>query len=573
MLSLVTVTVVISAAQAASSPEHQPYPLVLWSEGSGGVVLSSATHPIRALYGSQSSNVSGEVVGPPIHTLCVGASETWRGRIVLADDWIAPGCSMEQRARNIERSGALAVVFKGTEGVVFDWDGSDISKVRLAVIILSYKVYGDLAQAVDLHERNATWSTDFLRLWLQPVMSPLVHNPIFNGVDRTMQAIFFFAVGLALLFAGVQLYRFSRHPGNTAAKRVIFLELLSLVSMLIFVVDGPCQEHTRTVLMPWAFDIMSQRLQLDLHILASLVFASHLRLIRSKVENPSLHDSMRRFSRHLSIKSFGRKGSSTVSSPGTAAIVVANEHTPKPPIVPSWLFARLFILMGVVMIIADLILGVLIASYLASSPFDMLAYLYVSLVMLVIGIWFFAQARIVLRGLRAAAHTHNRGSGRDAAHKRLSRNAMRVGVSKIIAIALGIGGEFLRQDLLNKGGWLYWWTMLPIWYLLQAALLASSIFQIVAFQPPSNRAERKASGARRQNDPTRAASKQARNSTAKAGGVAPEPSPGAAVCTLSTMGTRLSFEVSTIREEPGGLRGSGMSSLADSAEGSMGASC
>ena len=163
-----------------------------------------------------------------------------------------------------------------------------------------------------------------------------------------------------------------------------------------------------------------------------------------------------------------------------------------------------------------------------------------------------------MSGLKAAAASRNRDVG--GGRQRLSRNALRVGASKISAIVLGTGGEFLRQELLMQGGWLYWGTMLPIWYLLQAAILASSFFQILAFQPPSLKVERRASA-------RRSAAADANRSTKSVNVTAGSASSS----TTSTCTLAAGFDLeSSIRRQLGSsiasstdLRGSNMSSMHD----------
>ena len=116
-----------------------------------------------------------------------------------------------------------------------------------------------------------------------------------------------------------------------------------------------------------------------------------------------------------------------------------------------------------------------------------------------------------------------------------------------------------------QGGWLYWGTMLPIWYLLQAAILASSFFQILAFQPPSLKVERRAS-ARRSAAADANRSTKARHSTSVNVTAGSASSSTTSTCTLAA-----GFDLeSSIRRQLGSsiasstdLRGSNMSSMHD----------
>ena len=73
--------------------------LALWSLATGELLQHSPIPPLRMMFGAQLPNVSGMLVYPPPEGLCAWhpGMAAWRGRIVLADDWTSPGCSVEKR--------------------------------------------------------------------------------------------------------------------------------------------------------------------------------------------------------------------------------------------------------------------------------------------------------------------------------------------------------------------------------------------------------------------------------------------------------------------------------------------
>lgn len=112
------------------------------------------------------------LVVPKSAELCEAKnSAAWAGRYILANDWTQPGCSMEQRARAANGAGAAGVLFKGHEGNVFDYDGTDVSGVGLDVAVLSWAAYSRLAALGARHgDANVT-------VRVEACMSPLLTQP------------------------------------------------------------------------------------------------------------------------------------------------------------------------------------------------------------------------------------------------------------------------------------------------------------------------------------------------------------------------------------------------------------
>jgi hypothetical protein len=100
------------------------------------------------------------------------------------------------------------------------------------------------------------------------------------------------------------------------------------------------------------------------------------------------------------------------------------------------------------------------------------------------------QSKVITAHLKRADANHGSVG-------RLSRSANRIGLALITGIFAAVGGEAARMMLVENGGMVYWWVMLPIWSLFLGSILAAISLQIVAFQPPSQKTTPRVSLARR----------------------------------------------------------------------------
>jgi hypothetical protein len=254
----------------------------------GNMLYESSSSPWHLMLGNQASNVSGPVVRPPRGELCNEPTHVqWRGYTILGGDWTSPGCSIETRVRIFQAAGAVAAVFVGTEGLPFDWDGSDRQELKnITAVVMNSKDYARLLLHVP--ERMASVHQDVhqeLYLWLEAQDTPLLHSVSFRLIDRALQATFFLAaacnayLGITRLHGFVRAQRMSRHLTSSAAMWVLSLELAASFLFLLFVVDGPGLEHTRPAVLPWIVDRMVLSLFFECHMLATLVLSSHLRFV------------------------------------------------------------------------------------------------------------------------------------------------------------------------------------------------------------------------------------------------------------------------------------------------------
>lgn len=168
-------------------------------------------------YGT-AANVTAPLLRPPTGLLCGAPNEAWRNFIILGDDWSTPGCSMEHRARIIQSAGAAAAIFVGTEGVPFDWDGSDTSDITLMTGVVPWSDYARLEGHLESGFLNAT---------VAATPTPLL-DPAFAMVQWLLFVIAILGVCINLCAAVYQFYRFSRtqvrhsrrrrqHPADYAA--------------------------------------------------------------------------------------------------------------------------------------------------------------------------------------------------------------------------------------------------------------------------------------------------------------------------------------------------------------------
>lgn len=141
---------------------------------------------------------------------------------------------MEHRARTIQSVGAAAVVFVGTEGVPFDWDGSDTGDVHVMTGVLAWKEYGQLEELVSTNGvLNATLSA-------RP--TPLL-NPGFAALQWTLLAVFSLGVCVNLCATIFQFMRLKHAQPLTLG--VLCLEFLCCCSTAVFLVPAPPRTSPR----------------------------------------------------------------------------------------------------------------------------------------------------------------------------------------------------------------------------------------------------------------------------------------------------------------------------------------
>ena len=256
--------------------------ILLWSNASA-IFFQSARAPWHASFGSKPRNASGRVIRPSRDELCTKHTVAWYGAILLGGDWTTSGCSIETRARHFEAAGAAVAIFEGTEGLPFDWDGSDTSNIRIAVVVINQLLYKRIAGLV----ANGTSISSDVLLWLAPEESPLLSDTGFVVFGRSVQALLVVANLVVVAIAVRRLIRHwlarKRHQ-PTLAIQVVALELCSALFLLVVVIDGPGIEHTRPALFPFFVFRMAIALHLNCQMLAVLLFASYLSSVRTQVQ-------------------------------------------------------------------------------------------------------------------------------------------------------------------------------------------------------------------------------------------------------------------------------------------------
>ena len=498
-----TFAAIVATGQVGVSTFQPPLPalarrVALWNTTSGELLYESMLPPMHALFGSRPNYTNAPLMQASPEQACSRSTAAWNGHTVLGGDWDDGGCSIQVRAKVFEAAGASTAVFKGTEGVPFDWDGSETGNMQIAVFIVGYKDYEQLKDAAIGAASSA------LIVTLVPADSPLSDDQAFKIIERTIQILCFLLAFYVLSLAIWQLIRFyqaeQRLKGSSTklqasnAKLVIGSELLATLSMIIYIIDGPFQEHTRPCLLPWIVHRMSLSLHVAFHMLASLIFSFHLRQIRRRVEDHS-------FTRAKPKDKLGRRRSSNILRDSMRSTRKARRQSQIQELEASGepnarcsctsssngLSSRydgLFIVLIVLCIVFELVSSVLVGSYTVFQDFDFTLFTtgYVALVTFTIGAWFTWQSIMIVRALTKAEGEHGGGSSRVVT---LSKNAKRMGVSKMMSIFFAVISEALRQALVQDGGMVYWWTLLPPWTILLFFMMLNSLFQILAFQPPA----------------------------------------------------------------------------------------
>lgn len=562
---ILTLALALAAAGGAGADSSE---LSLSSSTTGALLArrSDEGGPWAMPFGGASTNVSGLLLQPPTEQLCAGtAAETasWRGRVLLGNDWTTGGCSVETRARAMQAAGAAGAIFVGTEGLPFDWDGSARGDITLPVVALGRSSYALLTDAV----ANATGAPLLVRL--SSVETPLLRSPAFAAADRCAQALFFVWTLLNMGLCVRQLLRFVRAKQERAiastlpASAVITIELASSLFQLIFIIDGPGLEKTRPAVFPFIVDRIALALAFEFHMIATLVISSHFRQLLKRVASatdggddappnwmqrrgswptgqglrrgswpvalggapaePGLPPADLSVSGSAMATSTSSSSSSGTSDSGSQRRVspppviaastrrglrgsVANlrvsmttklrlSHIAPPSIAVLCHCSRhdnLFLAMMVLMCVTDLAVATLSALYLGNEDVILYSTMYISAVMLFIGLWFFLQGRSIVTRLKRS-EADKKGSGSSRVH-RLARNVQRIGALTVCNIFTCIVGETVRTALLqDEGGWPYWaiyhsagctTVLLQTW---------ACTYMVLAFQPPGDGAPSRAS--------------------------------------------------------------------------------
>ena len=185
----------------------------------------------------------------------------------------------------------MGVLFHGTEGLPFLWDGSDAYDVRLAAATTGQNAYAELAALTA--ERNASG----VIVWLDAVDSPLHTSTPFRIFDRTVQALTGLWALINAIFAIRQLYayvasyramsaRARQHRRDSMVKPMCALCLMVLaeVTFITFLVDGPLLEHTHMSSIPWLPFRVIQTMTYSTQMLATLLLSLVFRHITGQVD-------------------------------------------------------------------------------------------------------------------------------------------------------------------------------------------------------------------------------------------------------------------------------------------------
>ena len=189
---------------------------------------------------------------------------------------------METRARAAQSVAVAGILFRGSSGSPFLWDGSDRSDIVTPAAILAYPHYdatvalvaatGSAAEGMD-----AGFSSE--ETWMHLDMT-------FVALERVYQAFVLLGCSVNICLGLWQIKRFYR--ADILIELVLAIEVLSQVCLLIFVIDGPFMEHTHYSVMPWIADRMMQMFAPQLHSIATFLVALQLRTIILKIETPAL---------------------------------------------------------------------------------------------------------------------------------------------------------------------------------------------------------------------------------------------------------------------------------------------
>ena len=464
--------------------------LVLWSAAAGTILFQSDRAPSRLMLGEQPRHVDGPAIMPAVGDLCGAPKPEWRDALILSDDWTAGGCSTETRLRSFQEVGTRAALFLGTEGLPFDWDGTNRESIRSIVGISinpgDYRrMSAALARSVNSDGR------DWHYIWCAPEDSPLLGSVPFIVTDRSMQVALMLAVACNVAFASSQLRK--AHRGAPVRKKsrintavlVLICELASQMLYLVYLVDGPSLEHTRPAMLSFIVARLVTIVGLQLQSVSILVIALHLRQIRRRAEG-----------RSSTAMSTTRDKLSAIVRPSLAHLhgpdrATTTEPTRRPSLADALTLAigmssqlrveYALILIFVGMIIGDIVVnGILTGLYLGTDALTFVMVLYNALLKILVGAWFVWEGKVISRMLS------NSNASRNAhTHHRFVRGARRVGLTINLTVAMLVAHELLRTALHEEGGWAYWWSMLGTSTAAIITLVVQSTLTISMFRPHS----------------------------------------------------------------------------------------
>jgi len=455
--------------------------LVVWhslaSEGAS-VTLLETTSVWDTRYGAAFRNVTGPLVAPATSELCEKARPEWAGHIVLGSDWTSPGCSMQTRARRLQEVGVLGVLFSGTEGTAFDChDGTSAAQIPVAVMsALDYDVLADA-----LASRNASLA------WVTGTTSPLKSTG-FQVIMRLLQVLAMVPYAINTWMAVKQLHSFGvcnkkRKLDKGPAVPVIACNLAANVFSALYTINaGPTMEAAVEPILPFLAGRLLIDLGFELHMIGTLLLSAHFRKICAGIEKMVNGEGgkTRPSKRRSSV-------AKQKNNPRRASINeedLANADTNAPAV--RW--DLIFIFAVGTMILLQFTVAVLQGLFSLLDMVSMLVWCLIAFVTASIGLWFRHYANKVVRMMSQSTSMSQALLDRIA---RLSRNVSRVGNCLVTFVVVSIVQEMLRIVLrMFGGGWTYWGTLCPIWFVLGQMMTLSIYFQIIAFQATEPKKEK-----------------------------------------------------------------------------------
>lgn len=454
--------------------------LIVWhsiaSEGAS-VTLLQTTSVWDTRYGAVFRNVTGPLVAPGTSELCQAARPEWAGHIVLGSDWTSPGCSMQTRARRLQKVGVLGVLFSGTEGTPFDChDGT--SGAQIPVAVMSALDYDVLADA--LASRNASLA------WVTGTTSPLKSKG-FQVMIRLLQAFAMVLYSINTWMAVKQLHSFgvcnkNRKLDKGPAVPVISCNLAANVAAALYTINaGPTMEAAVEPVLPFLAGRLLIDLGFELHMIGTLLLSAHFRKICRGIEKMvNGEGGKRRSSKRRS--SVARESNQRRASINEEDLTNANTNA------PTIRWDLVFIFAVVSMILLQFTSAVLQGLFSLLDMFTILVWCLIAFVTASIGLWFRHYATKVIRMMSQSTSMSQALLQRIA---RLSRNVSRVGTCMVTFVVVSLVQEGLRNVLRAfGGGWTYWGTLCPIWFVLGQVMTLSIYFQIMAFQATEPKKEK-----------------------------------------------------------------------------------
>jgi len=447
--------------------------LVAWhsieSEGAS-ITLLQTTSVWDTRYGAAFRNVTGPLFAPAISELCEAARPEWAGHIVLGSDWTSPGCSMQTRARRLQEVGVLGVLFSGTEGTPFDChDGG--SEAHIPVAVMGSLDYDLLADA--LASRNASVA------WVTGRASPLKSTG-FQVIMRLLQVVALVLYAINTWLAVKQLHSFGvcnkeRKLDRGPAVPVIACNLAANVAATLYTMNaGPTMEAAVEPVLPFLAGRVLIDLGFELHMIGTLLLSTHFRKICRGIEKMVNGEQGQ-----------GRKRRSSSNLRGTSnneEDLVTNTDS------SGVRWDLVFVFAVVTMILLQFTASVMQGVFSLQDNITIFVWFLIAFVTASIGVWFRHYANKVIRMMSQSASMSQSLLDRVA---RLSRNVSRVGTCMVTFVIVSLVQEGLRNVLgAFGGGWTYWGTLCPIWFVLGQVMTLSIYFQIMAFQATEPKKEK-----------------------------------------------------------------------------------